>query len=61
MWTAEEAEQIITIAKEIVPNVKTMSVPKGLQADKGPDAVIEYGKSHLPEILNRVDSNQPDT
>lgn len=51
MWTPEEAKQIISIAKEVVPDVKTMSMPKGLQAEKGTDAVIEYAINYLPTIL----------
>lgn len=53
MWTPEQAQQIIVIAREVVPKVKTMSVPKGLQSEKGPDAVIDYGKTHLPDILGQ--------
>lgn len=51
MWTQEEAKEIVSIAREIVPNAKTMSMPKGLQAEKGTDAVIEYAKNYLPTIL----------
>lgn len=52
MWTPEEAAQAITVAREIVPNIKVMSLPKGLQVEKGPEGVIEYGKAHLPTILD---------
>lgn len=52
MWTPEEAAQIISIAKEIVPNVKTFSLPQGLQVNKGPDAVVEYIKENLPSLLD---------
>jgi hypothetical protein len=51
MWTPEEARQIIAIAKEIVPGLKTFSLPQGLQVDKGPDAVVEYIKENLPTLL----------
>ncbi|KAH6856470.1 hypothetical protein B0I37DRAFT_351533 [Chaetomium sp. MPI-CAGE-AT-0009] len=51
MWTPEEARQIIAIAKEIVPGLKTFSLPQGLQVDKGPDAVVEYIKENLPALL----------
>ncbi|KAH6631946.1 hypothetical protein F5144DRAFT_236407 [Chaetomium tenue] len=51
MWTPEEARQIIAIAKEIVPELKTFSLPQGLQVDKGPDAVVEYIKENLPALL----------
>ncbi|KAH8758396.1 hypothetical protein F5883DRAFT_566156 [Diaporthe sp. PMI_573] len=52
MWTPEEAAQAISIAREIVPDIKVMSLPKGLQVEKGPEGVIEYGKAHLPAILD---------
>lgn len=53
MWTPEEAEQIVSIAKAVVPTLKSMSVPQGLQVEKGPDGVVEYGKVHLPDILGQ--------
>ncbi|KAK4462809.1 hypothetical protein QBC42DRAFT_224219 [Cladorrhinum samala] len=52
MWTPEQAQQIISIAKEIVPDLKTFSLPQGLQVDKGPDAVVEYIKENLPSLLD---------
>ncbi|AEO66733.1 43b83a37-754e-4deb-b8df-581d303ac215 [Thermothielavioides terrestris] len=51
MWTPEEAQRIIAIAKEVVPDLKTFSLPQGLQVEKGPDAVVEYIKEHLPAVL----------
>ncbi|GAB1319055.1 Alpha beta fold family protein [Madurella fahalii] len=51
MWTSEEAEQIIALAREIVPDLKTFSLPQGLQVEKGPDAVVEYIKENLPSLL----------
>ncbi|KAK4193683.1 hypothetical protein QBC35DRAFT_3253 [Podospora australis] len=51
MWTPEEAQRIIAIAKEIVPDLKTFSLPQGLQVEKGPDAVVEYIKENLPSLL----------
>jgi hypothetical protein len=51
MWTPEEAQKIVGIAKEIVPDLLTFSLPQGLQVEKGPDAVVEYIKEHLPSIL----------
>lgn len=53
MWTLEEAQQIIAIAREVVPDLRTMSIPKGLQADKGPNAVVEHVKARLPELLGQ--------
>ncbi|KAK3991375.1 hypothetical protein QBC44DRAFT_341207 [Cladorrhinum sp. PSN332] len=52
MWTPEQAREIIAIAKEIVPDLKTFSLPQGLQVDKGPDAVVEYIKENLPSLLD---------
>lgn len=51
MWTAEEAEHIVSIAKSVVPTLKTMSLPKGLQVEGGPDAVVKYAMAHLPGVL----------
>ncbi|KAK0627728.1 hypothetical protein B0T14DRAFT_142641 [Immersiella caudata] len=51
MWTPEEAQKIISIAKGIVPDLKTFSLPQGLQVEKGPDAVVEYIKENLPGLL----------
>jgi hypothetical protein len=51
MWTPEEAQKITYIAKGIVPNLKTFSLPQGLQVEKGPDAVVEYIKENLPGLL----------
>ncbi|KAK0743698.1 hypothetical protein B0T18DRAFT_329766 [Schizothecium vesticola] len=52
MWTPEEAERIISIAKEVIPTLKTFSLPKGLQVERGPDAVVEYIEEHLPGLLD---------
>lgn len=52
MWTPEEAERIISLAKEIIPTLKTFSLPKGLQVERGPDAVVEYIEEHLSGLLD---------
>jgi hypothetical protein len=51
MWTAEESARIQNIAREIVPGIKTHALPHGLQVEKGPDAVLEYLREQIPEIL----------
>ncbi|KAL0471876.1 hypothetical protein QR685DRAFT_217333 [Neurospora intermedia] len=52
MWTPEEAHQIIAIAKKVVgEDLKTFSLPQGLQVNKGPDAVVEYIEENLPSLL----------
>ena len=35
----------------VIPNLKTYSLPQGMQVEKGPDAIVEYIKEHLGEIL----------
>ncbi|KAL1297155.1 hypothetical protein AAFC00_004731 [Neodothiora populina] len=51
MWTPEQSQQIIAEARSIVPNLKTFSLPQGLQVERGPDAVVEYIKENLPGLL----------
>ncbi|KAI0730656.1 hypothetical protein C8Q76DRAFT_669281 [Earliella scabrosa] len=52
MWTPEESQHIVQVAKETVSGIRTFSLPFGLQAEKGPDAVVEYIKENLPTILD---------
>ncbi|KAK0383020.1 hypothetical protein NLU13_8936 [Sarocladium strictum] len=51
MWTAEEAEEILTIARSIRPDVKTHIIPHGLQVEKGPDAIVEHLVEKLPALI----------
>jgi len=51
MWTAEQATAMIDEAKRIIPQLKTLSLPAGLQVEHGPDAVVEYIKERLPGLL----------
>lgn len=51
MWTPEESQRIVAIAKEVNPTLKTFSLPQGLQVNKGPDAVVDYIKDNLPALL----------
>ena len=44
-------KEIVTIAKETTPGIKTFSLPQGLQVEKGPDAVVEHIKENLPALL----------
>ncbi|OJT09781.1 hypothetical protein TRAPUB_13740 [Trametes pubescens] len=52
MWTAEQAQEIVAIARDVIPDIKTFNIPFGLQVEKGPDAVVQYIKEHLPGILD---------
>lgn len=51
MWTPEQSQAAQDTARRIVPNVKTFALPQGLQVEKGPDAVVEYIKEHLPALM----------
>ncbi|KAF2014631.1 hypothetical protein BU24DRAFT_451617 [Aaosphaeria arxii CBS 175.79] len=51
MWTAEEAEKIQTLARSVVPDIKTHAIPTGLQVERGPDGVVEYLVGRVPVLL----------
>jgi len=51
MWTMEESDEIQRIAKDTVPGIKTMAIPRGLQVEKGPDAVVEFLKEKWPALV----------
>jgi riboflavin synthase len=51
MWSKSESDEIQRIAKETVPGIKTMAIPQGLQAEKGPDAVVEFLKEKWPGLV----------
>ena len=51
MWTPEQAAEIQSIAKSIVPGLVTYAIPGGLQVEKGPDAVVEHLIDMLPRLL----------
>ncbi|KAK1765414.1 hypothetical protein QBC33DRAFT_544246 [Phialemonium atrogriseum] len=51
MWTPEEAEKIQSLARSIVPDIKTHAIPMGLQVERGPDAVVEYLIEKVPLLL----------
>lgn len=51
MWTIEESDLIQKIAKETVPRVKTMAIPHGLQAEGGPDAIVEFLKARWGPLV----------
>lgn len=47
----DQSQEIVRIARETIPGIKTFSIPQGLQVEKGPDAVVEYIEENLPRIL----------
>lgn len=52
MWSEEESAQIFKIAREIKSDIKTMAIPFGLQKEEGPDAVVEFLESKLPQLVD---------
>ncbi|KAK2008887.1 hypothetical protein LZ32DRAFT_608996 [Colletotrichum eremochloae] len=51
MWTVEEADQILKIARSVKPDIKSHVIPHGLQVEKGPDAVVEHVVEKVPQII----------
>lgn len=51
MWSPQESAEIQSIARGIVPDIKTHAIPQGLQVEKGPDAIVEYLKEEIPKLL----------
>jgi hypothetical protein len=51
MWSPADSQRIQTIARDIVPDVRTFALPYGMQVEKGPDAVVEYVKENLDDII----------
>ncbi|KAN0119966.1 hypothetical protein V8E51_002174 [Hyaloscypha variabilis] len=53
MWTQDESDEIQTIARETIPGIKTMAIPQGLQAEKGPDGVLEFLKERWISLIEK--------
>jgi len=53
MWTPEQSQIAIDAARKINPKVRTLALPPGLQVERGPDAVVDYIKEKLPELVRR--------
>lgn len=53
MWTPEQSSKVLEEARGVNPKVKTLAVPQGLQAEKGPDGVFEYLIEQVPQLLDR--------
>lgn len=54
MWTAEEGQEIQSIAREVKPNIATYAIPTGLQVDGGPDAVVKHLCERVPGLLDSI-------
>lgn len=51
MWTTEEAEIIQATARSLRPGIRTHAIPHGLQADKGPEGIVEHLIEKIPVLL----------
>lgn len=58
MWTPDQSQQIQAIAHEIVPGIKTMALPQGLQVQRGPDAVVDYLIEKVPGLIESNSTKQ---
>jgi hypothetical protein len=52
MWTPEQSDAVLSRAREINPDVKTLALPQGLQVERGPDAVVEYIVEKLGGLMD---------
>ena len=52
MWSAEQANEIHSIARSIKPDIKLHAIPEGLQVERGPDAIVEYLLEKVPPLLD---------
>ena len=51
MWTPDESKYILSTAKRILPEIRTLALPYGLQVEKGPAATTEFVKEHLDDLI----------
>lgn len=51
MWSANEAKEIHSLARSVVPEIKYHAIPTGLQVERGPDAIVEYLIEKVPALL----------
>lgn len=58
MWTPEESTHILSTAKGILPKIRTLALPYGLQVEKGPAATTEFVKEHLDGLIRDLESRR---
>ncbi|CZR54369.1 uncharacterized protein PAC_04253 [Phialocephala subalpina] len=46
-WTVEQQSLIQATAREMIPGIKTIAIPPGLNATKGGEAVMEFLKEEV--------------
>ena len=58
MWTPEESEHILSNAKRVLPEIRTLALPYGLQVEKGPAATTEFVKEHLDGVIMGLEDSR---
>jgi uncharacterized heparinase superfamily protein len=48
----DEANQILSMARSVKPDIKTHIIPHGLQVSRGPDAIVEHLLEEIPKLLD---------
>jgi hypothetical protein len=46
-WTVTQQEEVLEIGKSMVPGIKTIAIPPGLNATKGGNAVVDFLKEQV--------------
>jgi hypothetical protein len=58
MWTPEESEYILSTARRVLPEIRTLALPYGLQVEKGPEATTEFVKKHLGGVIMGLENGR---
>ena len=54
MWTNAEVQKIRTVAEENRRGIAIYALPRGLQVEQGPDAVVDHLVQHVPSLLDSI-------
>lgn len=46
-WTSTQQKEVLGLAKTMIPDIKTIAIPPGLNATKGGDAVVEFLREQI--------------
>lgn len=49
-WTTSQQEEVLQIARTIIPDIKTIAIPPGLNATKGGEAVVEFLREQVLKL-----------
>ena len=45
-----QQEEVVELAKTMIPGIKTIKIPPGLNATKGGDAVVDFLKEQVTRL-----------